>query len=143
VGVLLENPVGKKRVKIRMGEKEVSVSVSVLAGLPAGDGQEEAATSRAEQSAGARRPVSTGSGEASTAVDVRGRTAEDAREALVACLDQALLDGVSVVRIIHGHGTGRLKQVLRDYLKDSPYVSAFRPGERPEGGDGVTVVKLK
>lgn len=143
VGVLLEKPAGKKRVKIRMGEKEVSVSVSVLAGLPAGDEQGEAATSRAEQSAGARRSVSTGSGEASTAVDVRGRTAEDAREALVACLDQALLDGVSIVRIIHGHGTGRLKQVLRDYLKDSPYVSAFRPGERPEGGDGVTVVNLK
>lgn len=76
-------------------------------------------------------------------VDVRGKTAEDAREALVACLDQALLDGVPVVRIIHGHGTGRLKQVLRDYLKDSPYVSAFRPGERSEGGDGVTVVNLK
>jgi len=76
-------------------------------------------------------------------VDVRGRTAEEAREALVACLDQALLDGIPVVRIIHGHGTGRLRQVLRDYLKESPYVSAFRPGERPEGGDGITVVNLR
>lgn len=75
--------------------------------------------------------------------DVRGKTAEEAREALLACLDQALLDGVPVVRIIHGHGTGRLKQVLRDYLKGSPYVASFRPGERPEGGDGVTIVNLK
>jgi len=81
--------------------------------------------------------------EASTVVDVRGRTAEEAREALVVCLDQALLDGIPVVRIIHGHGTGRLKQALRDYLKESPYVSAFRPGERFEGGDGITVVNLR
>ncbi|MGH7410146.1 MAG: Smr/MutS family protein, partial [Candidatus Methylomirabilis sp.] len=48
-----------------------------------------------------------------------------------------------LLRIIHGHGTGRLKAALRDYLKDSPYVGAFRAGERPEGGDGVTIVELK
>lgn len=138
-GVLLENPAGKKRVKVRMGEKEVSVSVSVLAGLA--EGGEEAAQEKKTTGMVRRPPLQIQ--EASTVVDVRGRTAEEAREALVACLDQALLDGIPVVRIIHGHGTGRLKQVLRDYLKESPYVSAFRPGERAEGGDGVTVVNLK
>ena len=138
-GVLLENPAGKKRVKVRMGEKEVSVSVSVLAGLA--EGGEEAAQGKKTTGAVRRPPLQIE--EASTVVDVRGRTAEEAREALVACLDQALLDGIPVVRIIHGHGTGRLKQVLRDYLRESPYVSAFRPGERSEGGDGVTIVNLK
>jgi DNA mismatch repair protein MutS2 len=138
-GVLLENPAGKKRVKVRMGEKEVSVSVSVLAGLA--EGGEEAAQGKKTTGMVRRPPMQIQ--EASTVVDVRGRTAEEAREALVACLDQALLDGIPVVRIIHGHGTGRLRQVLRDYLKESPYVSAFRPGERAEGGDGVTVVNLR
>ncbi len=138
-GVLLEHPAGKKRVRVRMGEKEVSVSVSVLAGLAGG--VEE--SSQGKQTTGTARRLPLQIQEASTVADVRGKTAEEAREALVACLDQALLDGIPVVRIIHGHGTGRLKQVLRDYLKDSPYVSAFRPGERAEGGDGVTVVSLK
>ena len=143
VGVLLENPAGRKRVKVRMGEKEVSVLLSDLSGLT---GEAEEVSSHAtggKPTGGGRQAVPLRIQDASTVVDVRGRTAEDAQEALVACLDQALMDGVPVVRIIHGHGTGRLKQVLRDYLKESPYVAAFRPGERAEGGDGVTVVSLK
>lgn len=47
------------------------------------------------------------------------------------------------MRIIHGHGTGRLRAALREYLKASPYVVAFRPGDRAEGGDGVTIVELR
>jgi DNA mismatch repair protein MutS2 len=143
VGVLLENPAGRKRVRIRMGEKEVSVSVSVLAGLAEGGEETESQATRVKPTVGARRAVPLQIQEASTVLDVRGQTAEEAREAVVASLDRAALDGIPVVRIIHGHGTGRLKQVLREYLKDSPYVAGFRPGERSEGGDGVTVVTLR
>ena len=45
--------------------------------------------------------------------------------------------------IVHGHGTGALKQAIRDYLASSPYIRMFRPGETHEGGDGVTVVELR
>jgi DNA mismatch repair protein MutS2 len=76
-------------------------------------------------------------------IDVRGKAADDAIEMLESILDQAALGGTSLIRVIHGHGSGRLRQVLRDYLKGSPYVNTFRPGERAEGGDGVTVVTLK
>ena len=141
-GVLLESPKAKKRVKVRIGEAEVSVAVTNLAGLPEGEAAASEDT-RGKPTVGARRAVPLRMQEVSTVLDVRGKTAEEAREALVACLDQALVGGVALVRIIHGHGTGRLKQALRDYLKSSPYVAAFRPGERPEGGDGVTVVQLK
>jgi DNA mismatch repair protein MutS2 len=81
--------------------------------------------------------------EAATVLDLRGRMADEALDAAVAALDRATLAGAPLLRIIHGHGTGRLKAVIRDYLKGSPYVASFRAGERAEGGDGVTVVELK
>jgi DNA mismatch repair protein MutS2 len=76
-------------------------------------------------------------------VDVRGKTAGEALEEVVAVLDRAALAGAPLVRVIHGHGTGRLKAAVRDYLGRSPYVKEFRSGDRSEGGDGVTVVRLQ
>jgi DNA mismatch repair protein MutS2 len=141
VGLLLENPSGKKRVRIRMGEAEVSVAVSDLAGLAEGAPHEKPQPQGGTPArAGRGHPLSAHAEPA--VVDVRGQTAEEAQDAVVACLDRAALAGAQTVRIIHGHGTGRLKQALRDYLKTSPYVASFRPGERAEGGDGVTVVSL-
>ncbi|MGQ0667779.1 MAG: Smr/MutS family protein, partial [Nitrospiraceae bacterium] len=78
-----------------------------------------------------------------TVVDVRGQTTDDALDQVVAALDRAALEGARFLRIIHGHGTGRLKSSLREYLKDSPYVEDFRPGDRGEGGDGVTIVRIR
>ena len=77
-----------------------------------------------------------------TVVDVRGKAADEALDDVVAALDRATLAGAPFLRIIHGHGTGKLKASLRIYLKDSPYVAEFRAGDRAEGGDGVTIVKL-
>jgi DNA mismatch repair protein MutS2 len=143
VGVLLEDPVGKKRVRIRMGETEVSVPVANLGGLA--DGGREDAMSGPKAGQKPRPPAlrSTDEADAPTVLDVRGKTADEALDALLACLDQAALAEVPLVRVIHGHGTGRLKQALRDYLKTSPYVAAFRSGEQGEGGDGVTMVNLR
>jgi DNA mismatch repair protein MutS2 len=50
--------------------------------------------------------------------------------------------GLPFVRIIHGKGTGRLRQVVRELLRDSPHVKKYEPGQDNEGGDGVTVAKL-
>jgi DNA mismatch repair protein MutS2 len=76
-------------------------------------------------------------------VDVRGHAADEALDQVTAALDRATLEGAPSLRIIHGHGTGRLKTALRTYLKDSPYVSQARPGDRTEGGDGVTIVMIR
>jgi len=144
VGVLQENPSGKKRVRIRLGEAEMSVEVSRLAGLADAVGEGGVgAPSRGRQARSPRQEASAAEPEVSGVLDVRGKTADEALDALVGGLDQAALAGTPQVRVIHGHGTGRLKQVLREYLKGSPYVAAFRPGERAEGGDGVTVVNLR
>jgi len=142
-GVLLEPPQGKKRVRVRVGETDMSVDVSGLVGFAGAASGEDAETSRTSRPDRSLRPASTDDREVPTVLDVRGRTAEEALDLTVSALDQAALVGAPFLRIIHGHGTGRLKAALRDYLKASPYVSTFRAGERAEGGDGVTIVGLK
>ncbi|MDE3118972.1 MAG: endonuclease MutS2 [Nitrospirota bacterium] len=142
VGTLLEEAKGKKRVRVRMGDRDALVDVAGLTGLGRTDGP---APPKATSKPLHRTSSGTGPGgmETSSAVDVRGQAADDALDLAIAALDRAALAGEPFLRIIHGHGTGRLKTVLRDYLKASPYVAAFRAGERAEGGDGVTVVTLQ
>ncbi len=75
--------------------------------------------------------------------DVRGMRADDALTELESFLDRGMRSGEESALIIHGHGTGVLRQSIRDYLAASPYIRMFRPGENHEGGDGVTVVALR
>jgi DNA mismatch repair protein MutS2 len=142
-GSLLETPQGKKRVRVKVGEGEILASVSNLVGIVQ---EPEATAGRPASSTSSPRriPASNGLGlDEQTVVDVRGQAADEALNQVVAALDRATVDGAPFLRIIHGHGTGRLKSVLREYLRGSPYVAEFRPGDKAEGGDGVTVAKLR
>ncbi|MBI4462282.1 MAG: endonuclease MutS2 [Acidobacteria bacterium] len=76
-------------------------------------------------------------------LDVRGLRVEEARERVDKFLDQAVLAGLSEVRIIHGTGTGRLKQALAEFLAQHPHVESTRAAEPDRGGAGVTVVSLR
>ena len=78
----------------------------------------------------------------SQTLDLRGYRVEEALDELEAYLDKASLANLTPVYIIHGHGTGALKSVLRDYISTSPYVCKYRVGEQAEGGDGVTVIDI-
>ena len=80
--------------------------------------------------------------EMSQTLDLRGYRVEEALDEVEAYLDKASLANLTPVYIIHGHGTGALKQSVRDFLSTSPYVAKFRPGESSEGGDGVCVVDI-
>jgi DNA mismatch repair protein MutS2 len=75
-------------------------------------------------------------------LDIRGQRAEDALDALDRYLESAFLAGLPYVRIIHGKGTGRLRQVVREALQESPHVSSWENGLDKEGGEGVTVAHL-
>jgi DNA mismatch repair protein MutS2 len=75
-------------------------------------------------------------------LDLRGQRAEDALEALDRYLESAYLAGLPFVRIIHGKGTGRLRQVIRDSLGMSPHVKSWETGGDKEGGEGVTIAKM-
>ena len=75
-------------------------------------------------------------------IDLRGLAADEALEELERRLDAAYLAGLPFLRIIHGKGTGKLRQAVRQALQGNPYVTSALPGNDAEGGEGVTVVKL-
>jgi DNA mismatch repair protein MutS2 len=75
-------------------------------------------------------------------IDLRGQRVDEALANLEQFIDEAFLERLSPVMVIHGHGTGRVREAVRQYLKDSQYNAKFRPGENYEGGNGVTIVNF-
>jgi DNA mismatch repair protein MutS2 len=75
-------------------------------------------------------------------LNLRGQRAEDALEMLDRYLEKATMAGLPFVRIIHGKGTGKLRQEVRAALKNHPNVLSYEEGGDKEGGAGVTVAKL-
>jgi DNA mismatch repair protein MutS2 len=71
-----------------------------------------------------------------------GQRIDDAIDESDKFLDRALLEGKQAVRIIHGFGTGRLRQAIREHLRKHPAVTSWRPGAENEGGDGATIAIL-
>ncbi|NLZ45470.1 MAG: endonuclease MutS2 [Clostridiales bacterium] len=76
-------------------------------------------------------------------LDIRGYASDEGVYEVDSFLDNAFLSGVSIVTIIHGKGTGVLKNAVRSHLKKHPQVKNSRRGVFGEGEDGVTVVELK
>ena len=74
--------------------------------------------------------------------DLRGLRAEDAVSLAITFLDRSINESRRVCFLLHGHGTGALKEAVRRELKSSPYVRYFRSGGPGEGGDGVTIAWL-
>lgn len=72
-----------------------------------------------------------------------GKRVDEALGLIDHFLDDALLAGLSPVRIVHGKGTGALRQASHDFLARDRRVVSFRQGGEGEGGDGVTVVEIK
>jgi DNA mismatch repair protein MutS2 len=80
----------------------------------------------------------TAPADAADEVDVRGRTAPEAREAVRSLVDDAALAGLREVRVVHGRGTGALRDAVRDELRHHPLVGAVRA----ESADGATVATM-
>ncbi len=75
-------------------------------------------------------------------VHLRHLTLEEALPKLDRYLHDAFMAGLYQVRVVHGKGTGTLRQAVRERLGKHPLVSSYRPGGYGEGGGGVTVVEL-
>jgi DNA mismatch repair protein MutS2 len=86
----------------------------------------------------------------SNELDIRGLRADEALEVLIAYIDDALMVNAEMVSILHGTGTGALKQVVRDYLSERQKTMrrlrsgdiSFHDGDPDRGGAGITVVEL-
>ena len=76
-------------------------------------------------------------------LDVRGMRGDEAINAVTYFIDDAILVGMSRVRILHGTGTGILRQLIRQYLATVPNVSHYRDEHVQFGGAGITVVDLE
>ena len=75
-------------------------------------------------------------------LNLRGKLVEEGLEELERYLERAFSAGLLFVRIVHGKGTGRMREAVRNALKQSPYVTSFEEPKDNEGGAGVTVAKI-
>jgi DNA mismatch repair protein MutS2 len=135
-GTVVEVRDGKATVEA--GGMRMVLSRDDLSVLPAGD----------QKAAKVRTRVPSGGGyvsadmEASVEVDLRGLRVDELELRLGRALDSALMAGLPNFRIIHGKGTGALRAEVQELLRADPRITTFRPGERYEGGSGVTVVEF-
>jgi len=75
-------------------------------------------------------------------VRLRQLTVDEALLKLDQYLHDAFMAGFYQVRVVHGKGTGTLRQAVREELAKHPLVESYRPGEYGEGGEGVTIAEL-
>ena len=91
----------------------------------------------------ASTPSSFKSQHATTEINVIGQNVEEACFVIDKYLDDCVLAKLQTVRIVHGKGTGKLRDGIHQFLKKHPHVKSFRLGTFGEGEMGVTVVELK
>jgi DNA mismatch repair protein MutS2 len=78
-----------------------------------------------------------------TEIDLRGMRGEEALQAVIYYIDDAIQCNAGRVRILHGTGTGALRQIIRDYLKTVQGIKRFQDEHVQFGGAGITVVEFE
>lgn len=132
-GTVINPPNDKGEAMVQAGIMKMKVHVSQLRRMEEAPKEKKKTGNRIQVSA---RP-------ASMEVDVRGMNLEEAIGEVDSFIDNAVLAGLKTVSIIHGKGTGILRNGIQQHLKRYPAVQEFRLGRFGEGEDGVTVVTLK
>ena len=146
VGEILTKPDDKGDMQVQVGVMKIYVNAEDLMLVEGGPND----VNRPKKGKFERR-TSKGNGEiyrtkamsVSPSINVVGKTLDDAVEDVMKYLDDAYMAGLKDVTIIHGRGAGILQNGIRQLLRETKTVDSFRKGSYNEGGDGVTVVKMK
>ena len=124
-------------VQVAVGPMKMRVASDELVGISGGKSQKSSGGGKKKS----ERLPSTDE-EAQRRLDLRGVRADDVEMDLIAFLDQAYYKGPPQITVVHGHGSGAVRNVVHEVLNASPYVKDYRYGDRHEGGDGATIVTL-
>jgi len=138
VGVI--EHLGDGKAKIRVGKLTVNQTIDELRPVTiktSGSKSSKPGTKTTEVSVGMTDSIGS-----TSELNLIGLKADEAEYELDKFLDEAAYKGDSRVRIIHGHGTGRLKKVVHEFLKNSPLVTRFAFADPEHGGSGATVAEL-
>ena len=138
-GTISSKPDAKGNVFVQMGILRSQVHISDLEILPDTSSQ---ASVKKYGGGGSSMKMSKTMGIKSE-INLLGMTVSDALMELDKYLDDALLAHLSSVRVVHGKGTGALRQGVHDFLKRQSYVKSYRLAEHGEGDAGVTIVEFK
>jgi DNA mismatch repair protein MutS2 len=136
-GVLLENPTGKKKVRISLGKIETVIETVRLKGSL----KKRPVVDKALKQVSVNIHTKVNS-QVKTKCDLRGMNSEEALLAMETFLSQAIANGITQGVIIHGHGMGIIKSLVRDYLSSTGICTKFSSAPRDNGGDGATVVEF-
>lgn len=132
--IVLSKPDNKGEVQVQAGIMKINVKLKDLRATK-GSSKEEKKMAKREAKLNLRS--------VSSSVDLRGMDSTEAVYTTDKYLDDAYMAGLGEVSIIHGKGTGVLRNAINDMLKRHSHVKRYRLGEYGEGGTGVTVVELK
>jgi DNA mismatch repair protein MutS2 len=138
---------GGRRATIEAGGLRISAAVEDLEPATGADPDAASAAgrlagSRSGSSGSAARLQFERARTVASSLDLRGAKVQEALEVLDRYLDDASLAGLEQALVIHGLGTGALRDAVRDHASAHPLVKSWRAGERGEGGDGATIVTL-
>lgn len=137
IGTVLTLPDEKGNLDVQVGIVKINVNISELSSTDDDIINDQKSQKRLD------KKTLTKAKNIKKELDLRGYDIENAIMEIDKYLDDAYLAGLNEVLIIHGKGTGVLREGIRSYLNKNRHVESIRYGEYNEGGDGVTVVKLK
>lgn len=133
-GTVLDKPDSSGNVMVQVGLMKVSLPLNSL---------RLSSVEKEVKERQVKNIVQTKSKYIKNKIDLRGKNVEEAIVELDKYIDDAYLSGLKQVEVVHGKGTGALREGLKPYFKRHRHIKSTRLGEFNEGGDGVTIIELK
>ncbi len=137
IGTVISFPSKSNEVQIQMGNTKMNISLSNLKKTAKALAKENFSTTKVNKNNGSKSKY------ISPEINVIGQNVDEATYIIDKYLDDCTISNIATIRIVHGKGTGKLREGIHSFLKKHPHVKSFRLGTFGEGEMGVTVVELK